>query len=362
VIRTLWRARWNVLRLLIAAAILYVFATDTGARIARLQLASLPDFDYAAEVRALREQGRLGEALVIADAGLEDADLSPEARAAIVQERDLTVARQNSVLQALLAAGKGALTGDADSLEGLIGAVATDFFIVGDLRDLVIEGGKQVIDGDGDGVILTLSVLGVVTTLAPEVDWVPSLLKAAARAGTLTPRMAEFLKNAIKRKRTAEIMPLFDDLRAISSHASPGGAMRLLRHCEDPRDAAAIARYLENTGRRGAFALHITGVHGADLVKRGEHTLLIKAARKGRPGAAMLRNPSMKALMRPHPLLGVAKALWKGNAEKTLSRLLDRIDPGAWWLVPALAAWVVIELSLLVQRFRPRRAAPTPAP
>ncbi len=356
-ILALWRAKWNVLRLLLAAAVLIVFATDTGARIARLQLASLPGFDYAAEVRALREQGRYGEAVVIADAGLEDESLDAAARAALETQRSLTVCERDSLLTKALAAGKGAVTGDADSLEGLIGAVATDFFIVGDVRDLVIEGGKHLIDGDGDGVILTLSVLGVITTLAPEIDWVPSLLKVCARAGTLSSRMGEHLKTTIKSKRTAELVPLFDDVRAVAAHASPGGAVRLMKHCDEPRDVAAIARYLESSGKQGAFALHVTGRQGADLVKSGEGALLIKAARKGRPGAVMLRHPSMRALARPHALIGIAKAVWKGNAEKVISRALERLDPSAWWLIPALAGWVVVEVGWLFQRFRRPKAA-----
>ena len=35
-------------------------------------------------------------------------------------------------------------------------------------------------------VIVALSAVGLATTLAPEVDWAPSLLKAARRAGSMT--------------------------------------------------------------------------------------------------------------------------------------------------------------------------------
>jgi hypothetical protein len=150
-------------------------------------------------------------------------------------------------------------------------------------------------------------------------------------------------------------------VRVVSAHASPGGAMRLMKHCDEPRDVAAIAKYLEGSGRQGAFALHVTGKQGAEMVKAGEGALLVKAARKGRPGAAMLRHPSMKALARPHAVIGIAKAVWKGNAEKVISRVLERLDPSAWWLVPALAGWVVVELGWLVQRFRKTSPATTPA-
>src|SRR5262252_5813004 len=123
--RRLRGAGWGVLRLLIAAFLLSAIASDTGARLARMQLASLPDFNYAGEIRYLRAAGRYGEAIMVADAGLE-------------------------------------------------GAAAADMFIVGDVRDLLIQGSRYVMDGEADEVIVLLSSVGVATTLLPEVDWEPA--------------------------------------------------------------------------------------------------------------------------------------------------------------------------------------------
>jgi len=355
----LWRAKFNLLRLIVAAALLYVCAADTGARLARIQLAAMPSFDYATEVEALRVQGRYGEAVVIADAGLEDADLEPDAKQKITDQRALTIKERDSLVTKIKAAGLGALSGQGDSLESLVGAVTADFFVVGDVRDLVIQGGKQLIDGDSDGVILTLSVLGVITTLAPEIDWVPSLIKAAAKGGHLSKSMGEWLKTAIKAKRTPELTRLFTDLKTISTAASPGGAMRLLKHADGPEDVARVAKFLGNTGSGGAAALHITGKHGTDLLKSAEVSgeALVRAARKGPAGVAFLRSPSAKALLKPHPLLGLAKAIYKGNAEKLIARAMERLDLRAWWLIPVLAGWCVVELGLLAGHRKTRKLA-----
>jgi hypothetical protein len=167
----LWRARWNLLRLAVAAFLLFTIASDTEARLARLQYAALPEFDYATEVGYLRGSGRYGEALVVAEAGLDAA--SGPAREAIQREKDLTLKEQSSYLRRAKDLGLGALSGRGDSIEGLIGAVAADFFVVGDVRDLVIQGGRYVLDGETDELILILSGVGLATTLAPEVDWVP---------------------------------------------------------------------------------------------------------------------------------------------------------------------------------------------
>jgi hypothetical protein len=352
----LWRAKWGLLRLALAAFVLWIFATDTGARLARMQLAALPGFNYLGELESLRAQGRYGEALMVADAGLDE--LGGEDRARLAAERERTVAEQQSWIHKAKEAGLGALSGQGDSLEALVGAMAADFFIVGDLRDLIIQGGKQLLDGDSDEVVLLLSVVGVLTTLAPEVDWVPSVLKAAKKAGAMSVHMAEYIKSAIKAKRTTELEKLFGDVQKLARKASPGGAMRLMRFAENPKDVERLAMFVEKSGA-GAFALHVTGKEGADLLKAGESAedLVIKASKKGRAGTNFLRSPAARTLMRPHLVVGLLKGIWKGNAAKLVSRALERLDPSAWWLVPLLAGWVVVEIGLLMGKLRGRSAS-----
>ncbi|CAG0953203.1 hypothetical protein PHYC_00313 [Phycisphaerales bacterium] len=358
----LWRSRWNLLRLALAVFVVWVLAADTSARLARRAMSMMPDFDYAAEVRALRLEGRYGEAMVIAESGLTD--MEGPAREELVAERDLTREEQDSFLRRAKDVGLGALSGTGDSLEGLVGAVGADLFIVGDVRDLAIQGTKQVLDGDSDEVILVLSIAGIVTTLAPEVDWVPSILKVARRAGAMSERFADFLVTAIKRQDVDRLKPVFEDVRAIAGKASPGGAARLLKHADDPEDLAKIARFVERHPG-GAAALHIAGKEGADAIKaaagRGPEAalaaekMLVQGARKGTRGVRFLTQGPGRVLLRPHPLLGIVKALYKGNAAEVLTKLSDRLDPGAWWMLPAGAGWALFECGLLVLRFRGMR-------
>ncbi|MEX2217345.1 MAG: hypothetical protein WD749_01180 [Phycisphaerales bacterium] len=360
----LWRAKWGLLRLALAAFLLWVVAADTGARLARLQLAAMPDFDYAAEVAYLRAAGRYGEAVMVADAGLASADA--EAQPAIERERAATVDEQGSYLRRAKDLGLGALSGQGTSLESLIGAVAADFFIVGDIRDLVIQGGRWVVDGETDELILVLSGVGVATTVAPEVDWVPALLKAARKAGAMTRGLGEWVLRAAKSANKDALLAFCRDVKTLAEKASPGGAARLLRHAETPEDVAKLARFVERNPA-GAFALHVSGRHGTDLVKGTARAaddaatlaadrVLIAAAKKGERGLAWHRAGGWRPLARPHLVVGVAKALWKGNAEELAARLAAALDPRGWWLVPLLGAWVVFELTLLAWRARAQAA------
>ncbi len=380
-LRTLWQSRWGVLRLGAACFLLWVLAAGTPARLARLQLASLPDADFAAEVAALRERGRYAEAMVVADAAL--ASTTGAARDAVALERKKASAEQQSALRRLKDLTRGAITGgntgasqDPDapdpSLELLAGAVATDLFVVGDVRDLIIQSGRWVRGEKTDPVIAALAGVGVLTTLAPEIDWAPSLLKAARKAGAMTDRFADFLLAAVKGRRTRELRTLAADTAEIARRASPAGAVRLMKYIDNADDAARLARFLERSGARGAVALRVTGREGIEMVRAADamraagriddaaavERVLIAASTKGPAGVHWLARGLYRPLLRPHPLVGIAKSLWKGNAQALVARAIERLDPSAGWALPGAAAWAFFEAALLLRRLGPGRAKP----
>ncbi len=399
-LRRLLRARWNLLRLAAAAVLLWVLVADTPARLARLQYASLPGFDAAAEVRYLRAAGRFGEAIMIADAAMEQSTkhksqtADPKERDAIQAridevevERRRTLDEQGSYLRRATDLGLGAVSGTGGSLERLVGAVAADFFIVGDLRDLVLQGGRLVIDGETDEVILVLSGVGLATTLVPEIDWVPSILKAARRAGTMTKGLSEFILRSVRSGKIGDLRKMLGDVRILAVRTSPGGAVQLLKHADSPEDVAALARFVERQpGAAGGFALHVTGKEGADLVKASSNTAeagaaaaksaddvilgarsmaddaVVLAAQKGPGGVAWLRTGAYRVMLRPHPIVGILKGVYKGNAAELARRIAAALDPRARWLIPLLAAWVFVELALLASRLRGQRTQPVAAP
>lgn len=360
----LLRARWGVLRLSIAALVLWALVGDHAGRLARLELAALPDMDYAGEVRRLSDEGRFGEAVMIADAGLLVS--SGPAHEALAQARQRALDEQASWARRLKSVGMGAVTGRGESLEALAGAVTADLFIVGDVRDVIIEGSRLAIDGEADGVILALSSVGVATTIAPEIDWGVSLLKIGRKTGAVGKSMGEQIVRAFKRGDSGSIRKLAEHSATLARSTSPATALRALRGCESVEDAAQLATFVQRNAGSGALALHVIGPKTLDVVRGGERAekLLIKAARKGDAGAAWLRS-SGRVLARPHLLVGLAKGLYKGNVEALVARLAERLDPHGWWITPLAAAWVVLEMGLLWRRLAgpgaPVMIAPAPA-
>ncbi|HEX8875178.1 MAG TPA: hypothetical protein VF777_00385 [Phycisphaerales bacterium] len=369
VIFFLWSRRWNLTRLAVAATLLVILGIDTAHRGARLALASMSDMDYAAEVRTLRAQGRYAEAVVIADAGLSwsDGPGRGDARATIERERQATIDEQASWLRRFRDAGYGAVTGRGESIEQLLGAIAADLFVVGDIRDLVIQGVTYARGEDPDELIVALSSLGIVLTLAPEIDWAPALLKIARKAGAVTEGLKDFFLRAVRARRTEALASACADAARLANHASPAGALRILRFAENEADLAKLAAFAERHGAKGGAALLITGREGAALVRAAEpgvrvaDDVILLAAKKGPAGARFLASPAARVLTRPHPLLGLFKGVYKGTIAAAVQRIAASIDPYGWMLVPAAFVWAMIELGLLI-RAAATRFAPTPTP
>jgi hypothetical protein len=354
----LWRCKWCFARLAVAGGILALLLGDNPARLARVQFASLPEMDYAGEVHKLRSEHRYAEALLVAETGLEH--LTGDSREALLAEQTLARDEQQSVVRKGKELLRGALVGEGNSLESLIGAVAADMFVVGDVRDLVIQGGRLAVDGESDELILALSAVGVLTTVMPEIDWVAAFLKVAKKGGALSRRMIEALVKIVRRasdtRDYAELRRVFGFFETLIEKATPAGALRLLKHLDDPKDVELVADFLKRQPA-GGFALHVAGREGVDIVKtsvRESEVLLINAARKGDAGVAWLRSGGQK-LLRPHVIVGALKGLEKGNVQELVTRAAGEYDPYGWLVIPACAAWLFLEAAWLWRRLIQQR-------
>ncbi len=359
-LQRLWACRWPGLRLLVAASVAALLLTDRAGHLARLRLEALADEDVAAEVRSLTAQGRLGEALSLADAAVAEGDSSD----ALARARASAAELQASWVRAAKDLGWGALTGRGETLEGLVGAVGADFFVVGDLRDLVIQGTAAASRDDPDEVVAALSLFGLTTTLAPQIDWAPSILKAARKAGSMSDSFATLLRRWIADMNTGKVVGVCESIASIGKSAPPGTILRTLRGVETGEDLAAIARFVDKQGPKATRVLHAAGQDTVATVRiindAGESGVKVAAtaARKGPRGMAFLRSPQARALLKPHPIIGLLKGLWKGTIPDLLERAVERLSPSGWWVLPALCLWMLLELRFVWTRLQgPRPVA-----
>lgn len=341
-IRFLWRSKFKIARVALAMGILWVLLEDRPAWRARLELAALPQLDYLSEGQGRLHQGDYAEALAVVDAGLEACGADQDA--ALCTLREQIVAERDDYHRKLAEFFKGAALGHSDSLEGLLGAVAADFFIVGDIRDLVIQGARWAVDGECDEFLALLSALGVATTLLPSADGAVAVMKRGAASPHSSTLVQEL--RAIGKTDPGRAADCLSGLARLTRRLGPQGALRMASYGLSPDELARLSRRVDDLPD-AAFLLSSTRGTGARRLltasSDAELATLRAAARAGPRGERWLAKAG--AAFRPHPLIGAAKALWKGAPPALLRALAERLDAYSGWLLAAAATWLLLEFS-----------------
>ena len=193
----------------------------------------------------------------------------------------------------------GFVTGSGTSTAGLAGAVTSDLTVVGDVRDIGIEGKKMVAGEDYSKLVLGLSIVGLAATVATVATGGGgivaktgvSVLKAAKHAGTLTAgfarRLTRLVEDAVdfrevgriaktanltdlratehafsdvaRSVKTSELLPVFRRIGTIGKNAGPAETVRLMRYVHSERDLGDIATMSTKLGKKTRGVIALTG-------------------------------------------------------------------------------------------------------
>ena len=302
--------------------------------------------DFIPDSERLRAEGRLSEArsvldFVVANPELPRRDEARQLRADVQAEMDSWLSKAKRL-------GVGALTGRGRNAEEIIGAIGADMFVVGDVRDIVIQSWHYVRGDETDPVVTALSVIGLATTLAPEIDWAPSFLKLARRTGAMTRRFGEvLLELARETKRTRSVAKAAECLEKTATlvkRVGPSEALGLMRIVQTERDMTIVAQFAQHSGVAAYSSLSVGGRETLRILEREGieqgADIAVQAAKRGPEGVAIARRMSAQ-LFRAHFCVGAAKSFWKGNLTEAATLALTKL--GAAKLV---TLWIVLALAL----------------
>jgi hypothetical protein len=195
--------------------------------------------------------------------------------------------------------GEGFVTGTGESTAGLAGAVTSDLTVIGDLRDIALEGGRMIAGEEYSELILGLSVVGVgltAATIATGGGGIVakagiSLVKAARRTGRLTAEfstaltrltteavnmpllrrtissvdltdinrtqrvMADYGRNV----RAARLLPVLTRMGEISNRVGPAETVRLMKFVRTGENLDDVAGMTKRFGLKSRGIMELTG-------------------------------------------------------------------------------------------------------
>lgn len=320
---------FRILALLGALAVAFFSAVELSNRFDE-QNWILPA-DPVAEARDLAAADRWAEAKMLADFVRDNPRLGDE-QAATELSRKADV-ELYSFWGRMRSFARGAATGEPTDGASMLGSLSLDLFVIGDIRDLAVQGWKEMRYGEGDTVILALSAVGLTTTLAPQFDWAPALMKALKRTGAFTRGFLRSLKNtsraALKTGKFDGLGKMVTDVGRTARRLGPGPLRGAMRSVDSAEDLSRFARASE-INPKGTYA--IARLFGKGGVKR--------ISKDGRNVGKLVT--TMKA----------------GSRLAKIARKSVGILPDSWLMALLAVSILVAGLVLWPRRKRSRRRMP----
>lgn len=287
--------------------------------------------DPVEDARILASESRWAEVKLLAEFVRDNPHLGDgESATELARTADVEL---NSFWGSVRRFAHGAATGEPTDGASMLGSLSLDLFVIGDIRDLAVQGWKEMRYGEGDTVILALSAIGLTTTIAPHFDWAPALLKALKRTGALTRGFIRSLgdasRTALKTGKFDGVGKIVTDVGRTTRRLGPGPLRGVMRSVDSADDLAKIARASE-VDAKGTYA--IARLFGKNGVKR-----------IGKDGKNVSK---LVATMKTGSRLSKI-------AKKSMSTL-----PDSWLAAVFLAAVLFVAASLLPRRKRRRRPTP----
>lgn len=260
--------------------------------------------------------------------------------------------------------GEGLFKGSSDETIGQVASVTSDFFVIGDLRDLAYQGLNLAQGEEVDEFLVALATLGLVVTSSQVI----STMGASATAGAATPAVAGttiaksslialktakrvgklpgWLKTSVMTaarqvRQTGNMGQLRNMLGDINILAKTRGGLNMLSNTQNATELRRMARFSDTFGSQSATLYRVGGKAAVDISQRtatlGKETILL-AATFGKTGLRVLDR--VGALTFTKLASRSTKMVYKGDLLALIAKLLLALPVWLLYGVIAFAAWL----------------------
>ena len=295
-------------------------------------------------------------------------------------EAEIAAIRRHPVYQAQKFSD-GIVDGTSDELVGHLAGVTTDFFVIGDLRDLAKQGTHWLRGDEVDEILTALAAIGVAASTTQVVSTVATagsggaaapavgastavkgatiILKIARKLGKLPTWLPKWIPEAAdtvkKTQKQDTVTDLFGDVYSL---AKIKGGIILLEKTTDAASLKRVVRVADTFGDQTVTLYRLGGDTFLDVAQKardlGTDTIKL-AATYGQEGLRVLDKVGAINFVK-YTARG-SKMAYKGDVFQILARLLALLPQWLLAMLVALGAWVWLPWQALIrlsQGFRQR--------
>ena len=326
--------------------------------IASYRLANLPKSDFEREIEQAIDDAEFDDARQIVEIGEAQGHVfDPELVARTIESPGARTIREGTDF------ARGFITGEVKGVSGFAGAVSSDFMVVGDIRDILIQGPRAISGQDYDKFVLGLSLVGIATVLpSGPIDVGASVLKTAKRTGKMSARLSKGLTHTLK--RLVDVAALKTAIsggpKRIVRMARKSGAPRVIKVSDKQglksMEKSSLARRFDGVLRPGpAKELAEVAAATQTIAGKGGLKASVRALAHADTPADLGRIAKLSAKT-GEKTAGVLKLLGKGAFR--LGRLLMKVVYAAIWALGWFlgAIWYSLSIARTLARMSRRMA------
>ena len=262
---------------------------------------------------------------------------------------------------------EGIVKGGSDEDIGRASAIASDFLVIGDVRDLSIQGVNYANDKEVDNLIVTLSSLGLLATAttvysagatAP-IKTSISVLKYGKKVNKvphwLQEKIIKYAKVAQETKSLEKITTLLQPISKMYNKVGLHQTLDILKVSKNNKELLALAHFSSRFGKKSPVLLLNTNnraLQYATTMPKVSTKSFVHASTYGENGLRGLKKlGEAKFMKRVGFYANLSKTTYKGNLNSLFNYLLKNIPNSLLYTVVFLGLFYFIsKFSSLVKR------------
>jgi len=261
---------------------------------------------------------------------------------------------------------EGITEGKSDEDIGKISAIASDFLVIGDVRDLSIEGKHYLNHEKVDKVILALSSLGLLATASTvytlgatsSMKSSISILKYGKRVNKLPTWLSDQLiiqaKISNKTKSLDNLKNLLHPVYKLYEKVGLAQTLNLLKSTKNLKELKSLISFASYFGKKSYILLQITkgrALHYIKLIPKIKNTNILYASTYGERGLKGLTKMGEKRFIKRVGFgSNLTKTTYKGNLNSFFNYLLKNIPSSLLYIISLLGLLYFIKKFYILTR------------
>ena len=253
---------------------------------------------------------------------------------------------------------QGISTGTSDELSGQMAAIGSDFFVIGDIRDLALEGTHYFKHEEVDPVLVSLSTIGLVASASTlftlgssaVVKSGVSVLKLAHKSKRIPAWLNSYLIREAKQLRQSKdissIKPLFSTLDTIHKEVGLQDTLKLLSKTQNFKELKGVSKLTKRYGSETVPLLKLSNkqilTQQKVLNKVNQKTIILASTYGSNGFVHLIKGGEKNFIKTTKRMKAYSKIGYKGEIWKVFMWLMKHLNDMTLILLMSVSALLLV--------------------